>query len=86
MNFGLRNGYLRNGPGTCESAYLYAPARCATWNLCDKCIFTHGGGGNCQRCVIPNPSYHFVNNCNKGFKPNPWYKVFFGCQCDCIPW
>ena len=23
-----------------------------------------------------NPGYHFVNNCNIGFQPSPWYKTF----------
>ena len=44
MNFGFRN--LKDGsgpgtgypPGTCESAYLWSPARCATSDPCDKYI------------------------------------------------
>ena len=33
----------------------------------------------CNKCVFGNrinPGYHFVNNCNIGFQPSPWYKTF----------
>ena len=71
INFGFRNGYLRNpsGPGTCESSYFWPLAICVTEKLKQQ---------------LPNE--HFIDNCNPGYKTYPWYKhPFGGCQCVCFP-
>ena len=88
MNFGFRNLKDGSGPGTCESAYLYSPPRCATSDGCDKYIGSHQhDNGICITYFGLNPSYHFVDNCRLDFKPNPWYKhPFGGCQCECVPY
>ena len=98
MNFGFRNLKDGSGPGTCESAYLWSPPRCAlplTSDPCDKYIGSHvvyafcGNNNVCKYCLTvfgENPNYHFVDNCNLDFKPNPWHKFpFGGCQCECVP-
>ena len=73
MNFGVRNGRLRNGsdPGTCSSSWFWPMARCVTTYIKRK-----------------YPSYHFVDNCSNFpyiYVPYPWFKAFHGCQCKCVP-
>ena len=68
MNFGVRNGRLRNGsdPGTCSSSWYWPMARCVTTYI----------------NINIAPSYHFVNNCNRWdrYVPYPWLKAFYGGQ------
>ena len=77
MNFGFRNGRLRNnGNGECSSSFFYPLAVCTTSRI--KAVY---------------PSYHFVDNCScqNGNDPGslcvpyPWLNIFQGgCQCKCV--